>query len=103
MNFLRKTLDNIKKPFAKGEKYERFAPAINAFDTFLFVPNHTTQKGAHIRDAVDLKRTMVTVIIALLPALVYGIYNTGYQYFIQTGESFTFMDALFMGLGKLFL
>ena len=44
MNFLRKTLDNIKKPFGKGEKYERFAPAINAFDTFLFVPNHTTTK-----------------------------------------------------------
>ena len=51
MNFLRKTLDNIKKPFGKGEKYERFAPAINAFDTFLFVPNHTTTKGAHVRDA----------------------------------------------------
>lgn len=101
MNFLRKTLDNIKKPFGKGEKYERFAPAINAFDTFLFVPNHTTKKGAHIRDAVDLKRTMVTVIIALLPALVYGIYNTGYQYFIQTGESFTFMDAFIHGAWKI--
>ena len=103
MNFLRKTLDNIKKPFGKGEKYERFAPAINAFDTFLFVPNHTTKKGAHIRDAVDLKRTMVTVIIALLPALVYGIYNTGYQYFIQTGESLLLWMLLFTGHGKLFL
>jgi len=65
------------------------------------VPNHTTKKGAHIRDAVDLKRTMVTVIIALLPALVYGIYNTGYQYFIQTGESFTFMDAFIHGAWKI--
>ena len=101
MNFLRKTLDNIKKPFAKGEKYERFAPAVNAFDTFLFVPNHTTNKGAHVRDAVDLKRTMVTVIIALLPALVYGIYNTGYQHFIQTGEPFTFMDAFIHGSWKI--
>lgn len=101
MNFLRKTLDNIKKPFAKGEKYERFAPAVNAFDTFLFVPNHTTNKGAHVRDAVDLKRTMVTVIIALLPALVYGIYNTGYQHFIQTGEAFTFMDAFIHGSWKI--
>ncbi len=101
MNFLRKTLDNIKKPFGKGEKYERFAPAINAFDTFLFVPNHTTHKGAHVRDAVDLKRTMVTVIIALLPALVYGIYNTGYQYFIQTGEAFTFLDAFIHGAWKI--
>ena len=101
MNFLRKSLDNIKKPFGKGEKYERFAPAINAFDTFLFVPNHTTHKGAHIRDAVDLKRTMVTVIIALLPALIYGIYNTGYQYFIQTGEAFTFLDAFIHGSWKI--
>ena len=74
---LREKLDQLKKPFAKGAKWERFAPAVNAFDTFLFVPNHTTHKGAHIRDAVDLKRTMVTVIIALVPALLYGIYNTG--------------------------
>lgn len=101
MNFIRKSLDTIKKPFGKGEKYERFAPAINAFDTFLFVPNHTTTKGAHIRDAVDLKRTMVTVIIALLPALVYGIYNTGYQYYSQTGEAFTFMDAFIHGSWKI--
>ena len=47
---LRRRIDAIKKPFAKGEKWERFAPAVNAFDTFLFVPNHTTHKGAHIRD-----------------------------------------------------
>ncbi|MDA8762713.1 RnfABCDGE type electron transport complex subunit D, partial [Flavobacteriaceae bacterium] len=81
MNFLRKKLDNLKRPFGKGQKWEKYAPAINAFDTFLFVPNHTTHTGAHIRDAVDLKRTMVTVIIALMPALIYGIYNTGYQHF----------------------
>ncbi len=101
MKFLRKSLDNLKKPFQKGEKFERFAPAINAFDTFLFVPNHTTHKGAHIRDAVDLKRTMVTVIIALMPALIYGIYNTGYQYLAQTGEAFTFMDAFIHGSWKI--
>ena len=94
MNLIRKSLDSIKKPFGKGQKLEKFAPAINAFDTFLFVPNHTTKKGAHIRDAIDLKRTMVTVIIALLPALLYGIYNTGYQYLIQTGSPFTFLEAI---------
>ena len=101
MSFLRNKIDQIKKPFAKGEKWEKFAPAVNAFDTFMFVPNHTTQKGAHIRDAVDLKRTMVTVIIALIPALIYGIYNTGYQYFIQIGEVFTFMDAFIHGAYKI--
>ena len=101
MNFLRKSLDELKKPFGKGQKLEKFAPAINAFDTFLFVPNHTTKKGAHIRDAVDLKRTMVTVIIALLPALIYGIYNTGYQYYAQTGVSFTFLEAFMHGAWKI--
>ena len=101
MSFLRNKIDQIKKSFAKGEKWEKFAPAVNAFDTFLFVPNHTTHKGAHIRDAVDLKRTMVTVIIALLPALIYGLYNTGYQYFIQTGEAFTFLDAFIHGSWKI--
>ena len=101
MNFLRKSLDELKKPFGKGQKLEKFAPAINAFDTFLFVPNHTTKKGAHIRDAVYLKRTMVTVIIALLPALIYGIYNTGYQYYAQTGEPFTFLEAFIHGSWKI--
>ena len=101
MSYLRRKLDEIKRPFAKGERWERFAPAVNAFDTFLFVPNHTTTKGAHIRDAVDLKRTMITVIIALLPALVYGIYNTGYQHFSQLGTEFTFMDAFIHGAWKI--
>jgi Na+-transporting NADH:ubiquinone oxidoreductase subunit B len=101
MSFLRKKIDQIKRPFAKGEKWEKFAPAVNAFDTFLFVPNHTTHKGAHVRDAVDLKRTMVTVILALVPALIYGIYNTGYQYFIPTGEAFTFIDAFIHGAWKI--
>jgi Na+-transporting NADH:ubiquinone oxidoreductase subunit B len=101
MNFLRNKLDDLKRPFGKGQKWERYAPAINAFDTFLFVPNHTTYTGAHIRDAVDLKRTMVTVIIALMPALIYGIYNTGYQHFIQTGEAFSFLDAFIHGSWKI--
>ena len=94
MNFIRKSLDNLKKPFGKGQKLEKFAPAFNAFDTLLIVPNHTTKKGAHIRDAIDLKRTMVTVIIALLPALIYGIYNTGYQYYIQTQEGALVMEKI---------
>ena len=101
MNFIRTRLDRIKKPFEKGGKLEKFYPAFDAFQTFLFVPNHTTKSGSHIRDAVDLKRTMVTVIIALIPALLYGIYNTGYQYFIQTGLEFTFLDAFLHGSYKI--
>ncbi len=101
MRFLRKKLDDLRYPFRKGGKWEKFAPAINAFDTFLFVPNHTTFKGSHIRDAVDLKRTMSTVIIALLPALIYGIYNSGYQYYSQLDVPFTFLDAFIHGSWKI--
>ena len=94
---IREILDTTKKPFGKGEKFEKFAPAVNAFDTFLYVPNHTTKHGSHIRDGVDLKRTMITVIIALLPALFYGIYNTGFQYYSQIGTDFTTIDAVIHG------
>ena len=98
---LRNTVDNLKKPFNKGEKWERFAPAFNALDTFLYVPNHTTKHGSHIRDAVDLKRTMITVIIALIPALLYGIYNTGFQYYSQTNIDYTMLDAILHGSYKI--
>ncbi len=101
MKFLRRKLDDLRYPFRKGGKWEKFAPAINAFDTFLFVPNHTTHKGSHIRDSVDLKRTMSTVIIALLPALIYGIYNSGYQYYSQLETPFTFLDAFIHGSWKI--
>ena len=101
MDFIRKQVDVLKKPFTKGGKLEKLYPAFNAFETMLFVPDHTTSKGSHIRDGVDLKRTMVTVIIALIPALIYGIYNTGYQYYIQIGESFTFLDAFYHGSLKI--
>ena len=101
MNAIRKRLNSLKKPFGKGQKLEKFAPAFNAFETLLFVPNHTTKKGAHIRDAVDLKRTMVTVIIALMPTLIYGIYNTGYQYYSQMETPFTFIEAFIHGSWKI--
>jgi len=100
MSFIRKKLDEIKAPFEPGNKLEKYRPAINALDTFLFVPNHTTKKGAHIRDAVDLKRTMITVVIALIPALLFGIWNTGYQHFSQLGEEVGIMEAFMHGAWK---
>lgn len=100
MKFLRDKIDQIKKPFGKGEKLEKFAPAVNALDTFLYVPNHTTKHGAHIRDAVDLKRTMITVVLALVPALIFGIWNAGYQNLSQIQEAVPFMDAFMHGLWK---
>ena len=98
---IRNILDELKKPFEKGQKLEKLYPAFDAFETFLFVPNHTSKTGAHIRDAIDLKRVMITVIIALLPALFYGIYNTGYQYLVQLPESFTTVDAIIHGSYKI--
>ncbi|MGA8853504.1 MAG: NADH:ubiquinone reductase (Na(+)-transporting) subunit B [Christiangramia sp.] len=101
MEWIRQRLDKIREPFNKGNKLEKYSPAINALDTFLFTPNHTTKKGAHIRDAVDLKRVMITVVLALVPALIFGMWNGGYQYYSQLGESFTFWDAIGHGALKI--
>lgn len=101
MKFIREKIDQLKEPFNKGGKLEKYAPAFSALETFLFVPNHTTKHGAHIRDAIDLKRTMITVIFALIPALIFGIYNAGYQHFIQIeGSDMTFMNLFTHGLWK---
>ena len=104
MEWIRQRLDKIKEPFSKGQKLEKYAPAVNALDTFLFTPNHTTQKGAHIRDAVDLKRTMITVVLALIPALIFGMWNGGYQYLHQLPEyadGVPFLDAFLEGALKI--
>lgn len=95
MEWLRNRLDQARKPFETGQKFEKFAPAINAFDTFLFTPNHTTKKGAHIRDVVDLKRTMITVVFALIPALLFGMWNTGAQYLYQERNLASVTDVPF--------
>lgn len=73
-------------------KWAKLHPAWDAFYTFLFTPGETTNKGSHIRDGIDLKRTMFTVIIALIPCLLFGIYNTGHWHYVATGESAEFMD-----------
>ena len=75
MEFLRKIFDNAHQKLNSSEKTKKFFPLIDAFDTLMFTPNHVTKKGAHIRDAIDLKRTMMLVIIALVPCLLFGIYN----------------------------
>jgi Na+-transporting NADH:ubiquinone oxidoreductase subunit B len=94
MDFLRKQLDKIKPHFDEGGKYEKYGPAYYGIETFLFVPNHTTKKGAHIRDGVDLKRVMITVVIALLPALIFGMWNIGYQ---NMGEGHSFWENFSFG------
>ncbi len=107
MNFLRKQLDKIKPNFDKGGKFEKYAPVYFAFDTFMFVPNHTTKMGAHVRDGNDLKRLMYVVVLALLPALFFGMWNVGYQHFSQLPNPtddpnyiFPFMDVFMFGALK---
>lgn len=78
MSGLRNFVDKIKPTFSEGGKLSFLGSTFEAFETFLFVPNTTTTKGAHIRDCNDMKRTMITVVIALLPAFLFGCYNTGH-------------------------
>ena len=78
MKFLENIVKKMEPKFTKGGKLEKWNPIFESFTTLAFTPAHVTSKGAHIRDGVDLKRTMMTVIIALLPALLFGIYNTGH-------------------------
>ncbi|MDR0737637.1 MAG: RnfABCDGE type electron transport complex subunit D, partial [Prevotellaceae bacterium] len=77
MKFLRDILDKIKPAFEKDGKLKMFHATFEAFESFLFVPNSTTKKGVHIRDANDLKHVMTVVIVALLPALLFGMWNVG--------------------------
>ena len=79
MKALRKIVDNVKPTFVEGGKLGFLASFFDAIETFLFVPNTTTKKGAHIRDCIDMKRTMFFVVIALIPAFLFGCYNTGSQ------------------------
>ncbi len=79
MKGLRKIVDNVKPTFTEGGKLGFLASFFDAIETFLFVPNTTTKKGAHVRDAIDMKRTMFFVVLALIPAFLFGCFNTGHQ------------------------
>ena len=85
-NKLRQIVDKIKPTFQKGGKLSKLASTFEAFETFLFVPNHVTRTGAHIRDAIDMKRTMAIVVLALFPATIMGMFNIGFQHFLAIDE-----------------
>ncbi len=87
MKPLRKYIDKIKPSYEKGGKREKWLSVFESFETFLYVPETVTKKGAHIRDAIDLKRTMTVVVLALVPALLFGMWNTGYWHFASLGET----------------
>lgn len=100
MKTLRQFLDKNKPKFEKGGKFEKFASTFDAFETFLFVPDKVTFKGSHVRDSIDMKRTMSVVIIALVPALLFGMWNVGYQYHLSIGEQATLFGNFWFGFLK---
>ena len=102
MKALRNYLNKIKPHFEKGGKYQKFRSTFDAFESFLFVPDKVTHTGAHIRDAMDMKRTMTVVVVALIPALLFGIWNTGYQHFVSTGVDAGFWHTVWFGFIKVF-
>lgn len=95
---LKEKLHNIKER-GKGKKW---LPAYAAFHTFLYTPNDTTKSGGHIKGADDLKRTMNTVVLALIPCLIFGMFNTGFQHYAAIGQPVDFLsiDAFLTGLLK---
>ncbi|WP_224998301.1 NADH:ubiquinone reductase (Na(+)-transporting) subunit B [Cesiribacter sp. SM1] len=98
MKAFRDLLDKQKPLFEKGGKLEKFYYLYEAGETFMFTPNHVTgPKGAQIRDANNLKRYMMTVVIAMIPCLLFGIWNMGYQHFLAVGEEPEFWPSVLLG------
>ncbi len=101
MSFLRNQLDKVKHNFEKGQKWEKFYFAYEALDTFLYAPNTTAEiKGVQVRDAVDLKRLMMTVIIAMVPCLIFGMWNVGHQHNLALGQPSSFGEEFWFGFLK---
>ncbi len=101
MKFLLNIFDNLRPNFEKGGKFEKYYKGFEAIETFAFTPGHVTHDGTHVKDAIDLKRTMFFVIIALVPCLLFGMWNTGHQHFLAIGEmtglTEGFMDKFIFG------
>ena len=97
MKALRNYLNKIKPTFEEGGRLSMFRSVFEGFETFLFVPSDTSQSGVHIHDSIDSKRTMTVVVIALIPALLFGMYNVGYQHNLAIGAERLFWPAFLFG------
>ncbi len=98
MKFLQNLFDKIEPNFEKGAKWEKFYPLYEGHRTIFFAPKLITGKtGTQVRDAADLKRMMMTVIIAMIPCLLFGMWNVGHQHYIATGVEATFIDKFLIG------
>lgn len=98
MKALRKFIDKIKPNFEAGGKLEMFHSVFEGLETFLFVPNTTSRSGVHIHDNIDSKRAISVVILALIPALLFGMYNVGYQHYLAIGQDAGFVMTFLFGL-----
>ncbi|MBE0666510.1 MAG: RnfABCDGE type electron transport complex subunit D, partial [Bacteroidales bacterium] len=102
MNFLLRQIKKIKPHFEKGGRFEKFYSVFDGFETFLFVPETVTRKGSHVRDHMDLKRTMILVVLALMPALIFGAWNVGLQHTRAFGlEGWTTIQMFWFGFLKI--
>jgi len=101
LKLIRKLSNKLAPNFEKGGKLERFYPLFEVLDTFLLTPDTRTDKGPHIRDKVDSKRFMITVVVALIPAILIGIYNIGLQTSLAKGVQTTLLDNFIFGLIKM--
>ena len=100
MKIFRNLLDTVKPVFDKGGKLEKLYPAYDAFETFLFVPGHATHSGTHIKDSIDLKRTMAFVVLAMLPCIIFGMWNIGFQYYSALSVESTLIENIIFGFWK---
>jgi Na+-transporting NADH:ubiquinone oxidoreductase subunit B len=97
MDFLRNYLNKIKPDFEPGGKYAMFRSVFDGIETFLFVPNTTSQSGVHIHKSTDSKWAMSVVVLALIPCLLFGMFNTGYQHYLSIGENPGLIDMFVYG------
>jgi Na+-transporting NADH:ubiquinone oxidoreductase subunit B len=100
MKALHKLIESVKPHFEEGGKLSKFWVVFDSLETFTFTPGHVTKSGSHIRDGIDLKRTMFTVIVALIPALLFGTWNIGDQYFASIGQDADLLEKMFVGAIK---
>ncbi len=100
MKLIRKQLDNLKPNFQKGGKLHAFHSLFDAVETLFFVPNKTSKSGVHIHDHIDSKRSMIIVVLAMVPALLFGMWNVGYQHFLSHGEIAEFWPTFWYGFLK---
>ena len=101
MKFLRNFLDKQEKHFTRGGKLEKLFPIFEMTDTILYTSGKVTKEATHVRDVLDLKRMMIMVVIALVPAVLMAFYNTGYQMQMAQNAAYSFGGCLRLGLLKI--